>query len=479
MNKFILRFISSCLLFIFSILLSPPVLSSPPRRTVFVQLFEWPWKDIARECEFYLGPQGFAAVQVSPPQEHLKNNDETWWSRYQAVSYQLISRSGSEAEFIDMVQRCQRAGVDVYADTILNHMTGVVSGVGSAGTRFTQYEYPKLYNNDDFHFCGRNGTNDIKNWTDLFELQFCQLVGLADLKTESPKVQKKLVDYINHLIDIGVKGLRIDAAKHIPPQDIFSIVSRAKGNPYVYLELIVGPDEPIPVQKYLDYADINVFPYSFLLGNAFHQKKIASLNWINENLPPSDKSIVFLENHDLERMQNYRSQLLLSLMDEKLHFLGTVFMLTWPYGYPQLYSGYEFQNYDQGPPSIHPLDAFNHCQSTWRCQHRSQGVASLVQFRNHTDVFFFATNWWSNGKDQIAYSRGHLGFVAINLSPQKMIQTLQTDLDNGTYCNILAQQFCTEKFSVKDHRVTVVLQPLAALVLQSNIKPSTPEKVGP
>jgi alpha-amylase len=36
----------------------------------FVQLFEWKWTDVARECETYLGPKGFTAVQISPPNEH-------------------------------------------------------------------------------------------------------------------------------------------------------------------------------------------------------------------------------------------------------------------------------------------------------------------------------------------------------------------------------------------------------------------------
>ena len=37
---------------------------------VFVHLFEWKWNDIADECENVLGPLGYDAVQVSPPQEH-------------------------------------------------------------------------------------------------------------------------------------------------------------------------------------------------------------------------------------------------------------------------------------------------------------------------------------------------------------------------------------------------------------------------
>src|SRR6187397_1784454 len=42
------------------------------RLTAFVHLFEWKWTDIARECETYLGPKGFTAVQISPPNEHAR-----------------------------------------------------------------------------------------------------------------------------------------------------------------------------------------------------------------------------------------------------------------------------------------------------------------------------------------------------------------------------------------------------------------------
>lgn len=35
-------------------------------RTTIVHLFEWTWPEIARECEEFLGPQGYGGVQVSP-----------------------------------------------------------------------------------------------------------------------------------------------------------------------------------------------------------------------------------------------------------------------------------------------------------------------------------------------------------------------------------------------------------------------------
>src|SRR5438445_4770815 len=89
---------------------------------VFVHLFEWKWTDIASECENVLGPAGFAAVQVSPPQEHsLEPPSYPWSERYQPVSYSIArSRSGTQPEFADMVQRCRAGGVDIYVDAVIN-----------------------------------------------------------------------------------------------------------------------------------------------------------------------------------------------------------------------------------------------------------------------------------------------------------------------------------------------------------------------
>ena len=51
--------------------------------------------------------------QVSPPNEHvvITTPPAPWWQRYQPVSYKLVSRGGNEAEFADMVKRCNAAGV--------------------------------------------------------------------------------------------------------------------------------------------------------------------------------------------------------------------------------------------------------------------------------------------------------------------------------------------------------------------------------
>lgn len=126
---------------------------------VVANLFEWNWNSVATECSTVLGPKGYSAVQVSPPQDSLKrtalgNGSDTilhpWWEVYQPVDYNLTSRMGNEAEFKAMVTTCRAAGVKVIVDAVINHMTGQ-GNLSYGGVSYTKYNYPGLYTASDFH----------------------------------------------------------------------------------------------------------------------------------------------------------------------------------------------------------------------------------------------------------------------------------------------------------------------------------------
>ncbi len=446
-------------------------------RTVFIQMFEWPWKDIARECEVYLGPAGFSAVQVSPPHEHIVWRGSPWWERYQVASYNLNSRSGSEAEFVDMIRRCQNVGVDIYADVILNHTVGIRDGVGFAGTPFYQYHLPGIYSYDDFHHCGRNGNDRIENFSDRYELQNCELVDLDDLNTGSGYVQDRLALYLNHLLDLGVAGFRVDAAKHIAADHLAEIYKRLNRSVYIYHEVIYDSTGPIQYSEYTRYGDVLAYDYPHILGDIFRHNKASNLTSFTHEFPGSDQSIVSLTNHDLERHSQGH---VLSFNDSnnQLYRLAQIFMLAWPYGYPQLYSGYRFRDFDQGPPLTHGsfsmpvLGPDNACQDPWTCEHRLPEVALMVQFRNLTNASFSINNWWTNGQNQIAFGRGSVGYVAMNFSTETLTRQFESSLPEGSYCNILAPQFepnngdCGHEILISNRGTfSATMSPYSALVL--------------
>ena len=60
------------------------------------------------------------------------------------------------------------------------------------------------------------------------QVRNCKLVNLADLALGHDYVRGKIANYLNHLIDLGVAGFRVDAAKHMWPGDLTAVFGRLK-----------------------------------------------------------------------------------------------------------------------------------------------------------------------------------------------------------------------------------------------------------
>lgn len=413
--------------------------ANPGSKDVIVHLFQWPWASVAAECRNVLGPKGFGGVQVSPPQEHvvLPGRGHPWWQDYQPVSYQLTSRRGDRAAFASMVQACHNAGVKIYVDAVVNHMAGGAStGTGSAGSTYSHYAYPAVpFGTNDFHHCGRNGNDDIVNYGDRWEVQNCELVDLSDLATESPYVRGKLTAYLNDLVSLGVDGFRVDAAKHLPAADLAAMVGPVTGEPYVFSEVIEGGSgEPTP-EEYAGIGDVTEFRYGDQVSNAFRSGTLNSLNTVANGMRlGSGDAVAFIDNHDTQR--NGRN--VLTYKNGSAYALAEAFLIAFPYGVPQVMSGYTFSNPDQGPPAAaNGITRAVACGNGWECEHRYRSTANMVGLRNAA-AGAGLTNWWSNGSNQIAFGRGSNAYVAFNRGGSALTRTFQTSLPAGTYCDVMS-----------------------------------------
>ncbi|MGF1459579.1 MAG: alpha-amylase family protein [Leptolyngbyaceae cyanobacterium] len=420
---------------------------------VMVHLFEWTWDDVAHECETVLGPQGYRAVQISPPQEHIIASEFgfPWWQRYQPVSYQLISRSGDRAQLREMVQRCRAAGVKVFADAVINHMAAVDDVPGSAGSKFSRYHYPGVYEPEDFNLC-RQPVTDYQNAENVTQ---CELVSLPDLNTASEGVQSRIVNYLADLMSLGITGLRIDAAKHIPHEDLAAILmqlrDRVEPKPFIYQEVIDPGTEAIKKQDYYELGDVVDFEYGRLVGEAFlniGDRRLADLQNLESqaDLVPSQQAVVFIDNHDKQRGHGGGGNFV-THQNGELHPLAMAFMLAYPYGKPRIMSSYAFENSEQGPPAtadgqtltVYAPD-FLGCGQAWVCEHRHPMVTAMVDFRAATQTVPVVTDWWTNGENQIAFGRGDLGYVVINREGVSLNRTFQTQLPAGDYCEIVSAE---------------------------------------
>lgn len=440
---------------------------------VFVELFEWPWPDVAKECQNYFGPNGFAAVLVSPPSEHAVLAGYPWYERYQTVGYELDrSRSGTQAEFVAMVQACNAAGVDIYVDAVINHTTGQISGTGTNGTTFQKYDYPGLYTPTDFHqpTCQITAADYTTNATHVWT---CELDDLADLDTGAASVRTTLANYLISLVKIGVHGFRIDAAKHISPTDLDAIVDQVAAatpsypTPFYFFEVDDPGGEVVVPSDYYGVgsgggvqASVTEFRYGGI-GDRFMNDMGLTLANLKEfdvqswGLLPSDRAVAFTSDHDTQRATAIFYQ------DEPYYDLATIFMLAYPYGYPSILSGYAFdrsnangQNagpasdaqgftnpiYPAGsntPACVAPASLATAPFGAWTCEHRVPSVAGMIGFRKATAGVPTVTDWWDDGSNRIAFGRGNLGFVIINRETSPLARTFQTELPKGVYCDVV------------------------------------------
>jgi alpha-amylase len=402
---------------------------------VIANLFMWPWTSVASECTNVLGPKGYGAVQVSPPEDSLSRSGHPWWEMYQPADYNLTSRMGNRSQFAAMVSTCHAAGVKVYADAVINHMTGQGS-TSYGGTTFSKYNYPGVYSPADFHYYPANcpeSDDQIHSYTVQADVQECELSGLADLDTETDYVRGTVAGYLNDLLGLGVDGFRVDAAKHINDTDITAIESKLTRTAYIYQEVIYGAGEAVQPGMYEGTGDLLEFRYGTNIKSQF-QGNIANLKTFGASwgMEPSDKAVVFVDNHDTERNGST-----LSYKDGSTYLIADVFELAWNYGTPNIMSSFDFTNSDDSPPSdSNGYVTAPTCGSGWECQQRSRAVENMVGFHNAVKGTSVA-NWTDDGANLIAFSRGSSGWLTINNGTGSQTRTFATGLAAGTYCDVI------------------------------------------
>lgn len=502
-------------------LTAPTAESAPPQRTtptqepgVTVSLWEWNWRSIARECP-RLARSGYDGVQVAPPQNSVKRTAveadnpggtgsavlHPWWEVYQVVSYDLTSRMGDEQQFRDMVGVCRRAGVKVYVDAVINHTTGQGS-TSYGGQGFTPYNYPAIpYRPNDFHVgngeCSSSdgGIQDFNNKNQVFK---CNLVGLEDLDTDKPKVQRTLAAYLNKLLGYGVSGFRVDAAKHVGQDDLDAIYSRLNRTrdgvkPYWALEVFQGGPGILAPQAFTRSGDVLGLPAAEQIKNAFEsytedaEGSLATLEVFGtrSGLTASKDTMSFVTNHDTDRNGPY-----LSYKDGDRFLLANKWLLAQGYGSPQVYSSFtwgppatppagatadDLAGKTQGPPSnaaglIRNASCSN---GLWTCDHRDRGIVAMVKWHKYVGSARRA-NFYTDDFNVIAFSKGNRGWAAFNNGSTAKTIRVQTGLPRGTYCDVVndtAARGCSAEVRVDGNGFARVSVPAyEAVALRRNVR---------
>lgn len=384
--------------------------------------FDWHYDDVAAKAA-EIKNLGYKAVLVAPP---LKSNAANcaWWQRYQPQDLRVIDHcKGNKQAFVNMINALNDIDparkVDVYADIVLNHMANERNGatdfpgqaaVNSYGSNSSYWNSQRLFGNLTQGLFGSadfNPANCISNYNDVWQVQNYRLcggsgdTGLPDLNPNSWVVQQQR-SYLTALKNLGVKGFRVDAAKHMTIWHINEIfTSDIKNGMYLFGEIITsggaGNNEYDSfLAPYLQYTDHKA--YDFPLFNAIRTafgfggslSQLVSPASYGQALQNS-RAVTFTVTHDIPTNDGFRYL----IMDPTDEYLAYAYVMGRDGGKPLVFS-----------------DSTGTDNNRWVNAYKADHISKMLNFHNRMQGQGMEMLAWNDCA--VLFRRGQEGIVGIN-----------------------------------------------------------------
>ena len=254
---------------------------------VILHCFNWKYSDIEAELPA-IAEAGFTSVQTSPAQPSVKSG--TWYWLYQPLGFYVGTNDlGTKEDLEDLCDEAEKYDINVIVDVVANHLAGNHTNI-QGDLKDSQY----------WHTYGK-----VTSWADRDQVINGE-IGMPDLNSEHPYVYQTVSNYIDELQDLGVDGIRWDAAKHIglPSEGCNFWPEVTDQGLYHYGEILVGPDDRTSgneglMKEYTKYMTVTDSTYGKTLRDAFASGTVPTAfgNWSARGIS-NDKLIYWAESHD-------------------------------------------------------------------------------------------------------------------------------------------------------------------------------------
>ena len=328
-------------------------MARPAQADVILHAFDWSYATVAERAPA-IAEAGYKAVLVTPPLKSPITEHCRWYQRYQPQDFRVINNcDGDKESFVAMIDALSQVGVLTYADVVVNHMANERNAATTFPGDATLAEYeanPEYWENqqlygdlDDGLFSAQDfhAPNCIRNYSDRREVINGRICGggddpgLPDLRDTVPGdnwVLDQRKQYVQVLYDLGVRGFRLDAAKHMPNGAIQYFVPDAiANNSQIFAEIIttggVGDSEyQTFLEPYLrelpaafgayDFPLLNGIKRAFSIGNPLSD---IAQPYATGNALENSRSVTVVTTHDIPYNEGFR-YLIMDPTDEDLAY---------------------------------------------------------------------------------------------------------------------------------------------------------------
>ncbi|UUM32126.1 alpha-amylase family glycosyl hydrolase [Vibrio japonicus] len=431
---------------------------------VVLHAFDWPYALVTERAKA-IALAGYKYVLVSPPMKSKKSDTGTqWWQRYQPQDYRVIDNQlGNTDDFKQMVMALDEHGVGVYADVVFNHMANE-SSIRSdlqypSDGEIEQYKAEKdyfekqklfgdldepLFDHDDFV-----EAFGIKDWQDKWQVQNGRITGgpkdpgLPTLRVSDHVIEQQK-SYLKALKQLGVKGFRIDAAKHMTLEHLQRVWTQELCHDlHIFGEIITNGGA-----SKLEY---DLFLEPFLANTQFGAYDFPLFQMTYDSLQPGgslkdlvdpycfgqalsqNRAITFAITHDIPNNEVF-SELVL---DEKLEWLAYSYILGRDGGVPLIYSDLDTSGITGNNGKPRWLDVWNNPK-----------MVAAIGFHNH--VHGEPMDVLEASEDLLIFARGDKGVVIINKS--KRVQTAELSI-SGQWQDVLSGKECKGDAGKRELRI--------------------------
>ncbi|ELA7882473.1 alpha-amylase family protein [Vibrio parahaemolyticus] len=407
---------------------------------VILHAFDWKYADIAQRAN-EIHELGYGSVLVSPPMKSA--HDERWWQRYQPQDYRVIDNAlGDTQDFIYMVRELERVGVLVYADVVFNHMAN------EAHLR-RDLQYPRQdvldqYRQNEHKYQSLKLFGDlskplfteedfveafgIKDWKDKWQVQNGRITGgptdpgLPTLRVCEHVVEQQRA-YLKALKAIGVKGFRIDAAKHMTLEHLKRVwTDDITQDVHIFGEIITdgGATEEeyqLFLEPYLQETRLGAydFPLFSTIFKAFSKKgSFKSLidPYCFGQALSNGRAITFVVTHDIPNNDVFLDL----IMDEEDEWIAYAYILGRDGGVPLVYTDLDTSGIKNKNGKPRWKDAWN-----------DPRMAKMIAFHNVTHGESMTV--LEGNDDMLVLKRGEKGIVVLNKSTRAQSLSLKTECD--------------------------------------------------
>ncbi len=426
-----------------------------------LHVWSWNFPTIAENMK-QISDAGFTMIQTSPvnacfsPEggniRILDEKEGNWYHYYQPTDWTVGNNIvGTEEEMKAMLDSARKYDIRVLVDVLPNHTAFDIDLVSD--------EFYSAVGGKDkmFHTHGLEG---IQDYNDRAQCTHQGVGGLPDVNTENPLFQKYYMEFVNRLVEMGVRGFRYDTAKHIgvhsdpldteagvTENDFWDVATGRKevlgvslAIPYdslfVYGEVL--QDKNVPEDEYAGYFGQTASSYGHVLREVLAKrsaKDIDIISWYHTAAP--EYLTTWVESHDTYCNANESA----GLTDAQIR-TGWVFLTARQNGTPLFYSrpmNSTRENYfGDNLLGKRGNDEFFHPE-----------VVAVNKFRKDMDGQIEDVQISPDG-EVVIVNRGNKGAAIINFALESNEVELPTTLPDGDYADkVYGNIFKVEKGILK------------------------------